>query len=187
MNADGSGNPVQLTSNACTNQPYNCDFAPAWSPFGDKIAFCSIRPGSTQVWIMNSDGSGLTQLTTTLNLGDTGAAGQSPGNEDEDCRLAWSPDETKIAVTGITAYLPDPPESPHNVYVINADGTNLTQLTDCHLNYPFVSDCDSPDWSPDGTLIAFSDDDVTWGDNYGGAGIYTILASDGSSRPFFNN
>ncbi len=33
-------------------------------------------------------------------------------------------------------------------------------------------------WSPDGTQIVFSDDDVTWGDALGGAGIYTINPSD---------
>jgi hypothetical protein len=134
---------------------------------------------------MDMDGSNLQQLTTNLNLGDTGTPGQSPGGETEDCRLTWKPDETELALTGITAYLPNPPESRYNVYTINADGSNLIQLTDCHLNYNFVSDCGSPNWSPDGTLIVFSDDDVTFGDNLGGAGIYTISTSNGSISPIF--
>lgn len=186
MNADGSGNPVQLTSNACSNTPYNCDFAPAWSPFSNRIAFCSIRSGSTQIWIMNSDGSNPQQLTTGLNLGDSYSA-TAPGNETLDCRLSWSPDETEIAVTGITYYSPLPPNSRYNVYTIDAaNGANLTQLTDCHINTSNEdSVCSSPQWSPDGTQILFSDDDVTWGDNYGGAGIYTINASDGAISPIF--
>lgn len=75
--------------------------------------------------------------------------------------------------------------SRYNVYTINADGSTLTQLTDCHLNYNYVSDCGSPNWSPDGTQIVFSDDDVTWGDNLGGAGIYTINSANGSISPIF--
>jgi len=71
VNADGTGN-VQITSNGCSNTPYYCDFAPAWSPFTERIAFCSMRSGSTQIWVMNSDGSNLQQLTTSLSLGDTG-------------------------------------------------------------------------------------------------------------------
>ncbi len=67
VNADGTGT-VQLTSNGCSNTPYYCDFAPAWSPFTERIAFCSMRSGSTQIWVMNSDGSNLQQLTTNLSL-----------------------------------------------------------------------------------------------------------------------
>lgn len=187
-NADGT-NPVPITSNACPQgTAYNCDFAPAWSPISGRIAFCSIRsnplmnPPQAQVWIMNADGSNLQQLTTSLNLGDDGLPGRSiPPHEQLDCYLSWSPDESKIAVTGITAYLPNPPMSRYNVYEISAtDGSVIAQLTDCHLNYNWVSDCGLPSWSPDGMQIAYSDDDTVYGDNYAGAGIYTITP-DGSA------
>ena len=39
------------------------DADPAWSPDGTKIAFMSERTGRRQVWVMNADGSGQTQLT----------------------------------------------------------------------------------------------------------------------------
>ncbi len=49
----------------------------------------------------------------------------------------------------------------------------------------FESVCSSPEWSPDGTQIVFSDDDITWGDQLGGAGIYTIDPSKLSISPIF--
>lgn len=39
------------------------DFMPVWSPDGKKIAFASDRYGNYDVFIMNSDGSGLKRLT----------------------------------------------------------------------------------------------------------------------------
>ena len=74
---------------------------------------------------------GLTQLTS---------------NSGEDSTPAWSPDGSKIAFTSaIDGY--------NEIYVMNADGSNIIQLTD-------NSDWDdvSPAWSPDGSKIAFMSD-----------------------------
>ena len=57
MNADGS-NPVNLTNNSAS------DITPAWSPDGKKIAFAR----NETIWVMNSDGSMQTQLTTIHGL-----------------------------------------------------------------------------------------------------------------------
>ena len=38
-----------------------------------------------------------------------------------------------------------------------------------------------PAWSPDGKKILYDDDDTNYGDNYQGAGIYTINPTPGSS------
>lgn len=40
------------------------NYDPAWSPGGDKIAFISNRTGSTELWVMNKDGSGQKSLTS---------------------------------------------------------------------------------------------------------------------------
>ena len=56
--ADGSGRS-QLTSDASKNR------GPRWSPDGKTIAFYSDRSGSYELWTINSDGSGLRQLTDT--------------------------------------------------------------------------------------------------------------------------
>jgi hypothetical protein len=40
------------------------NYDPAWSPDGEKIAFISNRTGTTELWIMNRDGSGQKRLTS---------------------------------------------------------------------------------------------------------------------------
>ena len=59
--ADGS-NPVQLTDNPAD------DRAPAISPDGLRVVFCSDRGGAREafeLWVMDIDGSGLTKITAT--------------------------------------------------------------------------------------------------------------------------
>jgi len=76
---------------------------------------------------------------------------------------AWSPDGTKIAFvssSSSSSLSPSPPGFYH-IYVMNADGTNPVRLTG-----GIYRDLD-PDWSPDGTKIAFiSGNDFTAYDIY---------------------
>lgn len=178
VNADGTG-LTQLTSNACGQILYPCDFAPAWSPFSERIAFCSMRSGTTQIWMMNSDGSNLQQITTGLSLADT-------LYRENSCNLRWSPDETQIAFTGLTAQGAGGNDQ-YNVYKMNADGSNVQQLTSCVGNGPFYpsSSCVTPVWSPDGTKIMFADDDTIYGDNLQGSGIYTMNPDGTGISPVF--
>jgi TolB protein len=67
----GSGRQTALTD----NQNGGNDASPAWSPDGTRIAFVSDRAGtpfstkdissasSNQIFVMNADGSGQTQIT----------------------------------------------------------------------------------------------------------------------------
>lgn len=56
-------------------------YDPAWSPAGNRIVFVTTESGNDDIWIINDDGSGLTQLTDDPNYD------KSP---------SWSPDGTKI-------------------------------------------------------------------------------------------
>jgi Tol biopolymer transport system component len=110
------------------------EYAPRWSPDGQKITFISERNGLDQIFVMNSDGSEQTALTEApLAL--------SPPS--------WSPDGQYIA---FTAY---PERAGDEIYVMPItgfmaeDGTGATKLTD-----EPASDLD-PTWSPDGQYIAF--------------------------------
>src|SRR5919199_4141728 len=80
--ADGSGEPVQLTSGDWENA------SPAWSPDGSRIAFVSARDDEwdiqliSDIYVMSADGGEAELLTHTDGTAD------SP---------AWSPDGTRIA------------------------------------------------------------------------------------------
>jgi Tol biopolymer transport system component len=130
--ADGSGCQIAVAGpggsgvGTLTSTGFNAD--PAWSPDGATIAFASGGSASTtQIDMMNADGSAATQLTSL-----TGTQ-SSP---------AWSADGTKIAFTSTSAGNSD-------VWVMNGDGTGLTQLT-----HNSAADS-SPSWSSDGKHIAF--------------------------------
>jgi Tol biopolymer transport system component len=95
-----------------------------------RIAFVSDRDGNLEIYVMNADGSGITNLTN------------HPG---EDRDPAWSPDGTRIAFSSDRGGNED-------IWVMNADGSGLVNLT----NDPNADR--TPAWSPDGTRIAFSSD-----------------------------
>lgn len=61
-------------------------------------------------------------------------------------QLVWSPDGRRLAFVGRFA---DAADGRSEIFVIDADGSNLVQLTANEV------DDDSPAWSPDGTHIAF--------------------------------
>ena len=148
MNANGSGQ-TRLT----TNFTVGSDNFPAWSPTGTKIAFES----SGDIKVMNADGSGQTQLTT---------------NRGDDLDPAWSPDGTTIAFASIRGSHATRAE----LWVMNPDGSGQTQVTSAGLGC--CRGDEHPNWSPDGSKIAFSSDrDSFFGDreiyvvNAGGSGL----------------
>jgi serine/threonine protein kinase len=99
-----------------------------------QIAFASNRAGRPQIFLMNSGGSGQTQVT---NLPD-GA-----------CQPDWSPDGKQIV---FTVPCPDRLDqySGSHLAIMNVDGTGLKAL-------PTADGGDfDPAWSPDGTRIAFT-------------------------------
>ncbi|MFN2455980.1 MAG: DUF4214 domain-containing protein [Pyrinomonadaceae bacterium] len=92
-----------------------------------RIAFASDRDGNFEVYAMNPDGSGQTNLTN---------------NAAEDFNPAWSVDGTRLAFVSNR-------DGNNEIYVMNADGSNPLRLTNNS-----AEDL-SPAWSPDGTRIAF--------------------------------
>jgi large repetitive protein len=96
-----------------------------------KIVFIANPTGTWQMYTINADGSGMTQIT---NL---------PSTTNDLWVPSFSPDGKKIAFCHDMTGAPE-------IYTINADGTGLTQLT-----FDNLFDC-TPHWSPDGMRIAFA-------------------------------
>lgn len=97
MNSDGS-NLTKLAEGG----------NPTWSPDGSKIAFISDRDGNGfDLYIINSDGSGEKNLTTTFDI--TAAVFWTP---------SWSPDGNKLLF-----------EDDGEIYLVNSDGSGFIKIT----------------------------------------------------------
>jgi TolB protein len=156
MNADGS-NEQRLTTTAMDA------FDPYWSPDGTQI-----------VCVVDSDPDPWGEKLTicVLNVRDI-PPGESastahlrplprPGDDCNDWP-AWSPTGLQIAFSAVI-------DGHRDIYVVDADGTNLRQITR-------TKDFDemAPAWSPDGTQIVFmANPDAHWD-------IYTMNA-DGTDQ-----
>jgi Tol biopolymer transport system component len=142
VNPDGSGKHVVTTSTA--GRPIRAT-SPAWAPDGRQIAFANTVGTSVGggIWVINSDGTGGARV---------------PSTQQNDVSPTWSPDGRQIAFVRSAGRF-------NSLFVVNADGTGLRQVTNDIT-------VDDPEWSPDGTRFAFSD---------GGRDIYVVNA-DGSGR-----
>lgn len=126
MNADGSA----LTQ--LTNTPEN-EYNARWQPQGagtngGLIAYFRYAGNDTpngDVWVMQTDGSNPTRLTTASGADDT---------------PVWSPDGARIAFTSMR-------DGNREIYVMNSNGTSQQRLTNNSAEN-WVGD-----WSPDGTTL----------------------------------
>lgn len=94
----------------------------SWSPDGNKLLYTANQNGSYEIFTINPDGTGKQRVFASSS---------------NSVNPVWSPDGTKIAF--VLNY--------SSLYVINADGSNPTFLTNAST--------DGLTWSPDSTKLAF--------------------------------
>lgn len=136
-------NQIQLTKGASHNDNFSI------APDGSKLTFISSHKGSKELFVMDLTTLVTTQLTT---------------NELIENYTSWSPDGSQIAFTMRS----NAQGSKEDIYIINVDGTDLSQLT--FTPYAEIEIA----WSLSGKKIAFHGITENDGDQ-----IYTIDLKDG--------
>lgn len=135
------------------------------SPDRSQLAFVSDRSGKTQIYVIPMKSDDIRQITNETEeiffisewspdgkqiiysmeegiFAVDVASGQVAKLLDGLTPVSWSPDLSKIVYA-------DQPEGDMEIYVMDADGKNVVQLTNNEVDDMF------PVWSPDGSRIAF--------------------------------
>ena len=197
---DGIARPTQLVTLVCLI--VICVFAfacqgsseetcvinqqPAWSPSGNQLAFVSDAYGFHQVWVVSSNGTGLTRLS---------------GGNDQDMNPAWDPSGTLIY------FIRWDENGIGKIWRMNSDGTNKVAVTatnysefDCSVSPDGLSllaattrgivrysssgavekcvaasgEDDQPDYAPDGTRMVYIRKGNVWVRNLDGSGLVQL-------------
>jgi len=202
MDPDGS-NPINLTRHPGT------DIHPTWSPDGSRIAFASDRSGNDnfEIYSMNADGTDVVRLTNFagwdlfpswsgtkiaferwLDTLEEGALeifvmnedGTGPVNVTNNVDFARAPslssDGGRIVFQTDRDFDVDFTEIDPEIFVMNADGTDPVNLTNTDEAFDGL-----PEWSPDGSRIAFQSNRTGAGGDGAGDTEVFVMDADGSN------
>jgi Tol biopolymer transport system component len=139
---DGNGEIYLLTRDGefnLSNDPKE-DIESDLSPDGKKVVFSSERGGSYHIYVVDIDGSNLTQITS---------------EEAGDFSPRWSPDGELIAFSRAG-----------DIYVMRSDGSDQRRVTRAEAEQtapPCKAGAFLGDWSPDGKKLVFYAASITRG------------------------
>ena len=108
MNRDASA-PARLTTNDWPRE-FRYDTGPAWSPDGRRIAFVRTVAGRDGIWMINTDGSALTQLPVPAGVNG------GPSFSRDGSMIVFSHAEDETGDSDL------PSSSDSGIYVMRSDG-----------------------------------------------------------------
>jgi TolB protein len=155
------------------------DRNPDVSPDGRRIVFNRSGELMDDIFVVNTDGTGLRQLTDV---------GNSVGNclpDDGECNVspAWSPDGRRIVFGRAFGPVVDDYVTTFALFSMRPDGTDVRQLTQLHPPATGATGEDSePQYSPDGRMLLFQRVNVRTAAPLGGVAIWTLDLKTGLER-----
>jgi Tol biopolymer transport system component len=118
------------------------DMFPSWSADGQQLAFTTTRDGNAEIYVMQPDGSGQTRVTNNTVYDET------PVFSPDGSRIAFV--STRDAPIACPTTVRNAACTPYTeVYVMDADGSNVVRLTNS-VGFDLF-----PMFSPDGSKIAW--------------------------------
>ncbi|MCC7131399.1 MAG: S9 family peptidase [Gemmatimonadales bacterium] len=173
--ATAGGDPIRLTTNP------KADGQPRWSPDGRWIAFVSAREDRPQIWLIRPNGGEPEKLTDSK----TGVQG-----------FQWSPDGRTIAYVALRAATPEEEKKEKekdDAIVVDRD-FRFTRLWTIDVGSKQATEVvagnfqlGDPQWSPDGTRIAYTVTPTPKADDGTRSDIHIVTLATKATRKLLEN